>query len=165
MKKTISIISIVIALSLTACSSLTSPAVSPEESICKNRPEVFANSKSHICATSLALGTTPENLDAYLLDATAMAYITKMTDKKRIARFLDRSEKRLRPICMYITYDDILAKLDQESERSALLKRVINRKMRFYAGAEPVSDFDCWMMLEGINHQREQFGLSFHAVE
>jgi hypothetical protein len=165
MKKAISIISILAALSLTACNTVTLPTVSSEESICTNRPEVFVNSESHICATSLALGTTPENLDAYLLDATAMAYITKMTDKKKIARFLDRSEKQLRPMCMNITYDDILTKLDQESERSALLKRVINRKMRFYAGIEPVSDFDCWMMLEGINHQREQFGLSFHAVE
>ena len=156
---------LIAAFVIAACGATTAPVVPPEQSICVNRPDVFQNSKSHICETALALGTTPEGLDTYLLDASAMAYITKMTDKKKITRFLDRAEEQLRPICMDLTYDDVLQELDKESERSALLKRVINRKMRFYAGTEPISDFDCWMMLEGIEHQRQQFGLQFRAVE
>ena len=142
---------------LSGCATLTVMPDTP--SVCVAPPEQFKNDKSHICDVSQELQVPPETVDEFLLDASAMAYVTEQIEKQQIADFLNKIETVLKTLHGKLTYNDIFEIIAQDADRSALLMRVINRRLRFYASAEPISEFDYWMIGQAIQHQREQFGL------
>ena len=137
----------------------TMPMMTMEESVCVNRPAIYLNSKSHICEVSQSIGVPPEEVNNFLLDASAMAYVTDQVEKEEIGKFLKRIEDYLSPVCFDKSYDNLLGAIAVDAEKSALIMRVLNRRLRFYASVEPISAFDCWMIGKAIEYQREQFGL------
>jgi hypothetical protein len=151
---------ILLSIALSNCAN-TMSMMGMEDSICTNRPPEFTISKSHICEVSAALNIPPEEVDNLLLDASAMAYVTDQTNRKKVGQFLTVVENYLGPICSNITYDTLLTNIKLDAENSALLMRVLNRHLRLYGSPETISDFDCWMIRVAIQHQREQFGLPF----
>ena len=130
-----------------------------EESVCVNRPAEFKEQPSHICDVSWQLQIPPEETDSLLLDASAMAYVVNAIDKQTIAHFLDRTEASLTLTCANLSFNDVLENISTDAEKSLLLTRVLNRRLRFYASPQFIGKFDCWMMHKAITHQREQFGL------
>lgn len=136
-----------------------------DESVCVKRPAQFIDSASHICDVSWQLQIPPEDTDNLLLDASAMAYVVNAVDKNKIAQFLNATERYLGAACGDMTYDSLFDKIGADAAKSALLMRVLNRRLRFYKSPEPISDFDCWMMHKAIDHQREQFGLDATSFE
>ncbi len=148
---------VAIALLLFGCTALQPTDM--QESVCVKRPAEFIDTPSHICDVSWQLQIPPEDTDNLLLDASAMAYVVADVDKQTIGNFLTDMEIYLGPICNNRNFDDVLEKITDDAEKSLLLARVLNRRLRFYATAEPIGLFDCWMIHKAIGHQREQFGL------
>jgi hypothetical protein len=128
-----------------------------EDSICVNRPVEFADSKSWICVASERANLAPEEVDNFLLDATAVAWVFGASDQAAILNFLDNIEDLLGEDCSNVSYTALLNQIFDDAAKVTIIMRVISRRLPMYYSDDPISPFDCWLIYEAIKHQREQF--------
>jgi hypothetical protein len=104
---------------------------------------------------------TPEAIDGLLLDATAMAFVTDTIKIKDIGDFLSKVRQYLKPQdkCAGVSFNAFIEFLDMEAAKSQVLMSVLSRRIYIFKSTQIISDFDCWMINQSIQHQADQFGL------
>jgi len=130
-----------------------------EESICVNRPAEYATDKSWICEASQKANIAPEEIDNFLLDSTAVLFITEAITRDKMSKLVDNARDLLKDNCAKLTYTEFLDRIFDDAVKLQLSLSILSRRLGLYYSNSPISKFDCWLLTKAIDHQAEQFGI------
>jgi hypothetical protein len=130
-----------------------------EESICENRPTEFATDKSWICEASKKANIAPEEIDNFLLDSTAVLYITEAITREKMSKLVDNARDKTKDNCGKLTYTEFLDGVFDDAAKLQLSMSILSRRLGLYYSNSPISPFDCWLINKAIDHQAGQFGI------
>jgi hypothetical protein len=130
-----------------------------EESICENRPAEFATDKSWICEASQKANIAPEEIDNFLLDSTAVLFITEAITREKMSKLVSNARDMTEDDCGKLTYTEFLDNVFDDAVKLQLSLSILSRRLGLYYSNSPISPFDCWLINKAIDHQAEQFGI------
>lgn len=141
------------------CSAVNMNYLKYEESICINRPAEYATDKSWICEASQKANIAPEEIDNFLLDGTAVLFITEAITREKMSKLVDNARDLLKNDCAKLTYTEFLDQVFDDAVKLQLSLSILSRRLGLYYSNQPISKFDCWLITKAIDHQAEQFGI------
>jgi hypothetical protein len=132
------------------------PYAPPQASLCA-KPEA---ADSIICQLSTYLKTTPEQIDAMLLDASLVSLATKVTSAEELRKTLDTVEVWVsgRDI---LTMDGLAKYLGEKAAFDPYLALLLSRRLPILASVptlsyKPLTAFDKSLVLLEIKRQKDQ---------
>lgn len=152
-------VSLVLVFLLTGCATFDKMYNKPKNLMC----DQIEAKDSIICLKARQIGVEPEQMDALLLDATAIAVIIEPENKLRIAKFIDAIEEILTKTPL-ITFASLIGFVEEEKEKSELIAQIVARRLDWLKVDEYINAFDMNLILAHLEHQKSQLNLDALGV-